>query len=259
MAPLYPAPEYRQIIEPFAGSAGYAMRYPDRDVLLIDKDPIIVGIWSYLLRVTEAEVLALPDLPAGATVHDLAIPQEARWLVGFWLSRGTSTGKIRASALKWAHLRPDSFWGPHVRERIARQLAAIRHWRIIEGTYHDASDVPATWFVDPPYQQAGKYYRHGSKAIDYADLGAWCRERQGQTIVCEAQGADWLPFSAFGEHKSGTKGRPSAEAVWLSGGLTLPLVTPCHSGVASLSHRLTDGVSDGPTATEARDAHHQDP
>ena len=38
-APHYPAPTEPHIIEPFAGAAGYAMRYPERKVTLIDADP----------------------------------------------------------------------------------------------------------------------------------------------------------------------------------------------------------------------------
>lgn len=33
----YPAPEHAVIVEPFAGSAGYALRYPDRKVVLCER------------------------------------------------------------------------------------------------------------------------------------------------------------------------------------------------------------------------------
>lgn len=56
----YPAPMYPTIIEPFAGGAGYSVRYSDRQVVLYDADPIIAGLWSYLIKVSPAEVLALP-------------------------------------------------------------------------------------------------------------------------------------------------------------------------------------------------------
>jgi site-specific DNA-adenine methylase len=38
-APHYPAPEHDRIIEPFAGAAGYSMRYPQKRVALYEKDP----------------------------------------------------------------------------------------------------------------------------------------------------------------------------------------------------------------------------
>lgn len=37
----YPKPKYDRIIEPFAGSARYALKYFDRDILLIDKYPVM--------------------------------------------------------------------------------------------------------------------------------------------------------------------------------------------------------------------------
>lgn len=61
LAPKYPKPLYGTIIEPFAGSAGYSLRYPDREIILNDLDPVISGIWEYLIKVKEDEILALPS------------------------------------------------------------------------------------------------------------------------------------------------------------------------------------------------------
>ena len=60
-------------------------------------------------------------------------------------------------------------------------------------------------------------YKHPSTAIDFPALGAWCRSRRGQVIVCEAAGATWLPFRPFASIKSfgnGVKSRTSAEVIW---------------------------------------------
>jgi len=90
------------------------------------------------------------------------------------------------------------YWGQLARERIASQLASIRHWRVKCGDYRGAEQAsPATYFVDPPYVVAGHHYRHGSRDLDFDALGAWCRGLRGQAIVCEAQGAGWLPFEAM--------------------------------------------------------------
>ena len=43
-APRYPKPKHSRIIEPFAGSAGYSMRYPDLNVTLVDAAPVIAGV-----------------------------------------------------------------------------------------------------------------------------------------------------------------------------------------------------------------------
>jgi hypothetical protein len=64
-------------VEPFAGAAGYSTRYPDRNVILVDRDPVITGVWRYLIQVSEREILSLPDVHAGEDVCDLGLPQEA--------------------------------------------------------------------------------------------------------------------------------------------------------------------------------------
>jgi site-specific DNA-adenine methylase len=61
----YPAPGESIVIEPFAGSAGYSLWYEPHRVWLYDVDPIVVGVWSYLIAATPRELLALPDLEPG--------------------------------------------------------------------------------------------------------------------------------------------------------------------------------------------------
>lgn len=213
----YPAPRFSTIVEPFAGSAGYAMRYPDRRIVLYEIDPIIAGVWSYLTRVKPAEILAIPDLPPAGSLDDLKVCQEARWLVGFWLNRGVSTP--RKSPSRWMRdgIRPGCFWGPRARLTIASQLAAIRHWQIHNQHYADCSvSNEATWFVDPPYQYAGRHYRFGPDQIDYAELAKWCKSRRGQTIVCENAGAGWLPFRPLANVKTTRAKHRSKEVFWVS-------------------------------------------
>jgi hypothetical protein len=191
----YPGPRYSLIIEPFAGSAGFSVRHPGGYVWLNDLDPIIAGTWSYLTRVKPAEILALPDLEPGQTTDDLALPQEARWLIGWWLNKGSATPKKRASSFMLKHPAGAPYWGASIRERIARQLPAIRHWKVTNWKYESLPlDYPACWYVDPPYANGGQHYRYGRAGIDYAALGDWCSQLPGQVIVCEADDADWLPF-----------------------------------------------------------------
>ena len=216
-APKYPAPRHDTIIEPFAGSAGYSMRYADRKVILVERDPIIAATWRYLLRVSPAEILALPDLEAGQTVDNLPLHQEARWLVGWWCTRGSASPRKSFSSWMMTHPHRTKSWGPAIRQRIAEQVPLIRHWLIIEGDYEDAPDMEATWFVDPPYRGAGKHYRFGSRRLNYAALGLWCYTLRGQVMVCENVGAEWLPFEPFAEIKSNQSrtGRTvSREALW---------------------------------------------
>lgn len=220
VAPKYPPPRHALIVEPFAGAAGYSLRHHERDVLLIERNPVIAGIWRYIIGACPSEVLDLPDLPEGGTVHDVAWPCDgARDLAGMWLTRGGVHPNRSPSSWmrdpRYAHWS----WGPRARQRIASQVSAVRHWRIMGGDCLGAPDVEATWFVDPPYRVAGEKYPHGARAIDFEALARWCRTRPGQVIVCENQGADWLPFEPFLVAKGNESlhgGKRTAEAIWLS-------------------------------------------
>ena len=225
-APHYPYPRHSIIVEPFAGSAGYSVRYADHEVWLFDVDPYIAGVWRYLISASPDEMMGLPDLQPGQSVDDLKVPQEARWLIGFWINFAPASPRKRFSAgatrnrQYWSQFKGSPrplVWGPRVRERLARQVTKIRHWKIFEADYRTAQNPPATWFIDPPYQgAAGKHYRH--LIDDYPSLGYWCRKRFGQVIVCEGAGATWLPFQPFGAHKSNPQRSSRAysqEVIWV--------------------------------------------
>lgn len=244
LAPRYPRPAHATIVEPFAGSAGYSCRYPDRRVILVERDPTIAALWRWLIRVPATEVLALPLLDVGLTVPADLCP-EARTLIGFWCNKAATYPRRRITGT-WGAKYPNQFWGENIRARVARDVERIRHWTVIEGDYTAAPDVRATWFVDPPYvgrarvskyrggsatehRAVGDRYRFGTRRIDYAELGRWCRRRKGLVIACEAQGATWLDFRHFVHAKSTTTsagvGRTTEEVVWISSehGVQLPL------------------------------------
>jgi site-specific DNA-adenine methylase len=58
---LYPKPKHGLIIEPFAGSAKYSLKYFEKEVLLIDKYHVIVSIWHFLQQCSQKDILGLPD------------------------------------------------------------------------------------------------------------------------------------------------------------------------------------------------------
>ena len=66
-APHYPRPEHRCLVEPFAGAAGYATRYPERHVTLVEVDPIIASLWRFLIGATSADIRSIPLLRPGET------------------------------------------------------------------------------------------------------------------------------------------------------------------------------------------------
>lgn len=221
-APRYPAPEHGTIVEPFAGAAGYSLHYPDRRVILVERDPRLAGIWRFLIRSKPEDIMALPLLDLDASIADLPpCDPDGRELIRAWLQGGARNGKNSFSSMARGNLIKNpstpAFWGAACRARIANQVEAIKHWTIVEGDYSAAPDIMATWFVDPPYNNAaGRVYRFHT--IDYPALGTWCRSRAGQTIVCENEGADWLPFqplySTANNWNAGAPTKRSVEVVW---------------------------------------------
>jgi hypothetical protein len=192
----YPPPIHQTIIEPFAGSAGYACRYPDRDVVLVDADPVIVSVWRYLIEATRSDILALPlDI---ADVGSLSVAE--RSFIGFWWRRCGARPSLKPVPWCLSQKYQTSFWGERVRRRVAEQVHAIKHWRVTHGDYRLAPDLVATWFVDPPYQFQGR--RYTTPPIDYAALAPWVRDRRGQVIACEDARATWLPFEALYENRT---------------------------------------------------------
>ena len=204
-SPKYPTPGFGTIVEPFAGAAGYSLRHYWRDVLLIEKYDVIAELWRWLIGESAAVIRLIPIV---GSVDDLPawVPEGGRSLVGFNLNPGSAAPKRTATERSKAY-----GWNAQMRHRAAAQVEHIRHWRVIEGSYELAPDALATWFIDPPYQRQGKYYRHSTRDIDFAALARFCRARRGQVIVCENKGADWLPFSRFADPLRLGK---SEEVVW---------------------------------------------
>ena len=217
LAPKYPSPKHSSIVEPFAGSAGYSLRFPYLKVELYDLDPTVCGVWDYLIKAKKTEILKLPDIKPSESTEFLKIPQEARDLIGFWLNKGSAYPKNKPS--KWmissTRKRETRYWGQYIRERIANQLEHIRHWSIEQKSFLDIElNKNTTWFIDPPYTEKGHCYRCGSSEIDYLKLAQWCKSRNGQVIVCEQARATWLPFQPLALARTAKKGRFSKEVVW---------------------------------------------
>jgi 16S rRNA G966 N2-methylase RsmD len=165
-------------------------------------------MWDYLINAKESEILSLPIVVDH--LDNTRLCEEAKHLIGFWFNDGSAQPKKSPSGR--------NYWSESVRNRIASQLKYIRHWCIIYGDYSDAPDVEATWFIDPPYQGQGKYYKHSSNDIDFDSLSNWVLNLQGQVIVCENHGADWLPFEFLEEINGGLnvdgRSKKSKEAVF---------------------------------------------
>lgn len=213
LAHRYPPPAHRTVIEPFAGSAGYSVHHAatiDR-VVLYDIDPQLVALWHELQTMTAADVdrIGAQVQLGGTFTHPLLAG-----MAGGSQMAATLAGKSRAVTPRMV-----ADW-PRVRRRIMAALPHIRRWEIHHGTYADAPDIDATWFVDPPYQPLLTYtstsnsgaangYRFGT--IDYDHIAAWCRTRHGLVIVCEQSPAAWLPFAPLARH---TGAAVRTEVIW---------------------------------------------
>lgn len=204
----YPKPKHDLIIEPFAGTARYSLRFFEHDIHLIDKYEVVIKIWHWLQQCSEKDVLSLPRLQPGDKVADAKIGAEgAELLIGFMCGYATSAPRKTMTSVK---LRDRPNFLEFTYKRIASNLFKIRHWKIECGDYQDVPNQRATWFIDPPYQKGGAYYKHNKMNFDH--LRPWSMEREGQVIVCEGIGADWMDFTPIKRQKT-TRGY-NTEVIW---------------------------------------------
>lgn len=203
IAAEYPPPVHDMIVEPFAGSAAYAVLHRrTARVVLIEADARVAALWRRLLGMTAEEIRALPDPVEGEPSSDL--------LVAFAAGRTTRDTPVTFTVSP----RMEQRFRPMV-NRIAAVVDECRHFEIVEGDYTAAPDVEATWFIDPPYaptpggrwdRARGGRYLHNNAGIDYPALAAWCQARTGQVIVCEQDGADWMPWNGHTAARDGAHG-----------------------------------------------------
>jgi hypothetical protein len=199
----YPAPKYSKIIEPFAGSARYSLKYWQNDVLLVDKYEIVIRVWKYLQQASEQDIKNLPEPKYKQSINDFNISNDERLLLGFMVARGISSPQRIVQKFSDISLS---------KKNIIENLHKIKHWEIKLGSYDELDNKEATWFIDPPYQFGGEHYKKSSKQIDFNFLAEWCKNRNGQSIVCENTKANWLPFKRIIEFNGAyTK---TTEAIW---------------------------------------------
>lgn len=239
-AKRYPAPRYPLVVEPFAGSAGYSRWYQPESVWLNDLDPDVYARWSYLVHADPQRIRELPIIPPGQRVSEWpGLTEAERSLLRGWAGTGGKGDIVQMMVDGYsrhqempelkkdidfprAHIKGlGPAWGAH-RRFVATIPEKVRHWKVTNTDYCRLPDIEATWFIDSPYQapHMRKMYKHG-KNLDYRELAAWCRSRRGQVIVCEAEGADWLPFrpaatsNGVALNADGTA-RKTVEVVWCS-------------------------------------------
>lgn len=188
IAKYYPDPQCDIIIEPFAGAAQYSLfgNNWQKKVYLVDKYDVIIKIWKYLINATEKDILSLPNIEIGQNVDNFStLSEEEKLLIGFCINPASACPKKTVSKRgRWNNNKLE----------IAKNVYKIKHWKAKCDDFKNIKNVHATWYIDPPYKYGGIYYKINNKDIDYNNLAEWCKNRNGQVIVCENTKADWLNF-----------------------------------------------------------------
>jgi len=206
----YPSPTCDKIIEPFAGSARYSLRYWEKDILLVDKYKVIVDVWHYLQQASASDILGLPILEQGQFLTDFNLSESEKLFMGFIIACAGITPRNKISPFVYRDL--SSRLKFRIKETAAN-LYKIKHWKIIHGSYEDLENENATWFIDPPYQIGGNHYRESNKNLDFNSLANWCKSRNGQVIVCENTKATWMNFKPILQIQ-GVSNTNTTEAIW---------------------------------------------
>lgn len=201
----YPKPEHKLIIEPFAGSAKYSCLWYTHDVMLFDVDPRIVRTWKYLISASSQDIMKLPLMPKGTKIDSLDVSDDAKIFLGYMISAAPSVPMKTASE--------KTNWTTFKRQEIATMVPKVKHWQVYKAYFARSPDIEATWFIDPPYQVMGQHYQYKLMPYVYPEIAQFARTRQGQVIVCENMGANWLPFSPL-VTIGGQKNNNRTEAIW---------------------------------------------
>lgn len=192
----YPAPIFPLVIEPFAGGGWYSIKWIEKlgkgtfNSILCDVDPIIVETWRWLIQeATEMDIDDLPEyIPKTPMIRQT--PTGKDFFYRWWGNHGSNKPKNYAGSFCKMSKSKTKF-----------RIPLIKNWHIIHGPYSCLKNIEATWFIDPPYQSESKGSLYRFNKIDYDDLRNFCLSRRGQIIVCDREGADWLPFRPL-EHKT---------------------------------------------------------
>ena len=148
---LLPPPEYDQIVEPFAGSAGYSLRYHAHEVTIAERDPHLFELWVWLIKkATERAIREIPiGVKEGTDIRKLGLSKGQALLLKTW-QRTNNVGDCWTIS-PWGN-KPGQ-WTANTRSRVASEFHCIRHWTVRDDAFSIlAPRVEATWLIDPPYQ-----------------------------------------------------------------------------------------------------------
>lgn len=181
---LYPVPKTDKVVEPFAGSARYSLKYFEKDVTLYETFLKPFKVWEFLIQATEKDILSLPDVNVGDDIRKIEwLSNAERWLMGYQLQRGNA----RPGCLVNARCR----WNTD-KLRIAKEVHKVKHWKIYNESGMNHVWENATYFIDPPYTVQKHGYTHGE--VDYHVIATKVQNEKGFHIVCGNSDDHWLDF-----------------------------------------------------------------
>ena len=126
----YPAPKHGNVvIEPFAGSATYSVYHEPEVAVLIDKDPIIINVWNYLIHASADEIAALPTFGKRGkhpfSDFEKVMQDQTETInkfIGFWIFKAsTRPGKtVSVWFTQYADTNQCMVWNEAVKNRIIK-------------------------------------------------------------------------------------------------------------------------------------------
>lgn len=218
LANKYPKPLYPTIVEPFAGGACYSLKYYWKKILLIDSNPNVISIWHFIQ--SEDCLKWIDKIPksisSGQKISNIdsikSFPKGLYYLLQSAANVGCA-GTKKAQNVDTITKIGSACWRNNTIDKIRYWHDKIKHWDILLGDYKEVKNIKATWFIDPPYcNNAGQRYTHNS--IDYQSLTKWVEKRQGQVIVCENHGSNWLKFDRFQDNRTVANQSAGPEAIY---------------------------------------------
>src|SRR4029077_17672502 len=85
-ARLLPVPKHENLIEPFAGSAGYSLRHHTHKVTIAERDPHVFLLWKWLIEdAAESDIREIPiNTLEGTDIRKLGLSLGQATLLKTW-------------------------------------------------------------------------------------------------------------------------------------------------------------------------------
>lgn len=206
LSKYYSEPEHNIIIEPFCGSAAYScfhlFKNKNLKSILCDKNKDVSIAWDFILNCSEEDVKNYKTPNIGEYAYDFLIK-----------TCSASNASSKCKKMKYTE-RLDRVFQIQKR-RILKFLPIRNRIKFINDDYENLkyNKEKHTWFIDPPYQiklknnsvfQNGNGYSKdcNTENINFENLKKYIFSKKGQIIVCEKEGANWLPFKKFRTNKT---------------------------------------------------------